>query len=384
MDVFAMSLINSMLRDLEARRSDGAAAAPFQGQVRAVPARPAPTMKFKLAAVAGGVLLLVVAAVASQRLWQAPAPARQAATVPAVAPPAAVAATTAPTVAVTTTQDESATGKPAPVASEPVANTADASQTPATAMAAAASNPATASASASTPTELATSATPAQPTVLAPSVASAPPAKPAKSTRPTEQIALAPQAPGAGSQPVTAPARRLPMQAGAMPQVQPRAEAMPPQPVAASVAVAVPAPTAAMPAAEPLKIVREPAAPALPQPDMAMQLARQQLQDNALREAIDTLQRTLPQAGSRADYHAFLAALLQRDDQHRAAAEHYATALRGAPDNGVWWMGLGISYQALQMATQAQQAYRSAQASRTLSPELAAFVEARLGQLPRP
>jgi MSHA biogenesis protein MshN len=386
MDVFAMSLINSMLRDLEARRSDGAAAAPFQGQVRAVPARPAPTMKFKLAAVAGGVLLLVVAAVASQRLWQAPAPARQAATVPAVAPPAAVAASTAPTVAVavavTTPQDESATGKPAPVASEPVAKTADASETPTTAMAAAASNPATASAS--TPTKLATSDAPAPPTVLAPSVASAPPAKPAKSTRPTEQIALAPQAPGAGSQPVTAPARRLPMQAGAMPQAQPRAEAMPPQPVAASVAVAVPAPTAAMPAAEPLKIVREPAAPALPQPDMAMQLARQQLQDNALREAIDTLQRTLPQAGSRADYHAFLAALLQRDDQHRAAAEHYATALRGAPDNGVWWMGLGISYQALQMATQAQQAYRSAQASRTLSPELAAFVEARLGQLPRP
>lgn len=115
-----------------------------------------------------------------------------------------------------------------------------------------------------------------------------------------------------------------------------------------------------------------------------MQLARQQLQDNALREAIDTLQRALPQASGRADYHAFLAALLQRDDQHRAAAEHYATALRSAPDNGVWWMGLGISYQALQMATQAQQAYRNAQASRTLSPELAAFVEARLGQLQRP
>lgn len=172
------------------------------------------------------------------------------------------------------------------------------------------------------------------------------------------------------------------MQAGAMPQAQPRAEAMPLQPAAASVAVSVPA--SAAPAAEPLKIVREAASPALPQPDTAMQLARQQLQDNALREAIDTLQRALPQAGGRADYHAFLAALLQRDDQHRAAAEHYATALRGAPDNGVWWMGLGISYQALQMAPQAQQAYRSAQASRALSPELAAFVEARLGQLQRP
>ncbi len=141
-----------------------------------------------------------------------------------------------------------------------------------------------------------------------------------------------------------------------------------------------PAVAAASPAAEPLKIVRE----AMPQPDVAMQLARQQLQDNALREAIDTLQRALPQAGGRADYHAFLAALLQRDDQHRPAVEHYATALRSAPDNGVWWMGLGISYQALQMMAQAQQAYRSAQSSRTLGPELTAFVEARLGQLQRP
>ena len=115
-----------------------------------------------------------------------------------------------------------------------------------------------------------------------------------------------------------------------------------------------------------------------------MRLARQQLQDNALHDAILTLQRALPQAADRADFHAFLAALLQRDDRHRAAVEHYTVALRGAPGNGVWWMGLGISCQALQMAAQAQQAYRSAQASGGLSPELAAFVDARLAQLQRP
>ena len=49
-----MSLINSMLRDLEARRSDGAAAAPFQGQVRAVPVKSAAAAKFRVAAAAGG------------------------------------------------------------------------------------------------------------------------------------------------------------------------------------------------------------------------------------------------------------------------------------------------------------------------------------------
>jgi MSHA biogenesis protein MshN len=206
-------------------------------------------------------------------------------------------------------------------------------------------------------------------------------AKPAAQPKTAATPALAEpaiQTTGAGNEPVTRPAKRQAMlPAGAAPQGQQLNEEAPLQPAAA---FASPATAPASPAAEPLKIVRE----AMPQADMAMQLARQQLQDNALREAIDTLQRALPQAGARADYHAFLAALLQRDDQHRPAAEHYATALRSAPDNGVWWMGLGISYQALQMATQAQQAYRSAQASRSLNPELAAFVEARLGQLQRP
>lgn len=382
-----MSLINSMLRDLEARRSDGTAAAPFQGQVRAVPARPAPTMKFKLGAVAGGVVLLAIAAVAGQRLWQAPAPApvqQAAATVSAVGSPAAVPASVAPAVAAPTAaaQKETATGTPAPAGSEAVTKSADATETSGTAMPAAAKTPAPAKLATSVaPAASAATTVPPAPTasvVSAPSVASTTPAEPAKPTEQTEHTALTPRKAGEGSQPVTAPARRLPMQTGAMPQPPARAEATPLQPVAASV------PALATPAAQPLKIVPEHAPPALPQPDMAMQLARQQLQGNALREAIDTLQRALPQAGSRADYHAFLAALLQRDDQHRAAAEHYATALRGAPDNGIWWMGLGISYQALQMAPQAQQAYRSAQASRALSAELAAFVEARLDQLQRP
>lgn len=331
-----MSLINSMLRDLEARRSDGAADTPFQGQVRAVPARPASTMKFRLGVAAGAVVLLAVATVAGQRLRQAQAPAAAAAQAALkaaeAAPPAAVAAPAAPAVQ----QEEMAAAKPNAAVAAPAAEAQGTSGATVRAMPAVASSPA---------------AVPA-------------PASPATSTAP------APQTASAGSQPAAAPAKRQPLPASAAPQSQPRAEEAPLQPALA----------AASAAAEPLKIVRE----AMPQADTAMQLARQQLQDNALRDAIDTLQRALPQAGGRADFHAFLAALLQRDDQHRAAAEHYATALRGAPDNGVWWMGLGISYQALQMAPQAQQAYRSAQASRGLSPELAAFVEARLLQLQRP
>jgi MSHA biogenesis protein MshN len=357
-----MSLINSMLRDLEARRSDGTAAAPFQGQVRAVPARPAPTMKFKLGAVAGGAVLLAVAAVGGQRLWQAPAaPAAVAAPAPPVAPQQQVPAAQ---------QEAVAAVKPAAAVNAPAARAQEASEATGKVIPAVASRPAAmpAPASPAAPTASAITATAATATAVA---ASAKPAAQPTTAATPASAEPAVQTTSAGNEPGARPAKRQAMlPAGAAPQAQQRNEEAPLQPAAALVS----------PAAEPLKIVRE----AMPQADMAMQLARQQLQDNALREAIDTLQRALPQAGARADYHAFLAALLQRDDQHRSAAEHYATALRSAPDNGVWGMGLGISYQALQMSTQAQQAYRSAQASRSLNPELAAFVEARLGQLQRP
>lgn len=119
------------------------------------------------------------------------------------------------------------------------------------------------------------------------------------------------------------------------------------------------------------------------QPGLAMILARLQIEKGELRAAIETLERTLPYAAERAEYHAFLAALLQRDERHKQAAERYLLALQRAPQNGVWWMGLGISLQAEQRTNEAQEAFRRAKATNSLSPELLAFVEARLNQLQR-
>jgi MSHA biogenesis protein MshN len=118
------------------------------------------------------------------------------------------------------------------------------------------------------------------------------------------------------------------------------------------------------------------------QPAMAMMLARLQLEKTGPSgPAIDTLTRSLPSAAGNADYLAFLAALLQRGQRYADSSAYYRQALRLAPQNGVWWMGLGISLQADGKAAEAGEAYARARASGNLTPELQAFVDRKLQQL---
>jgi MSHA biogenesis protein MshN len=117
------------------------------------------------------------------------------------------------------------------------------------------------------------------------------------------------------------------------------------------------------------------------QPSLAMLLARLQIERGG--SGIDTLTRTLPYAGNNADYHAFLAGALQREQRHREAAEQYQAALRAMPANGVWWMGLGMSLQAEKRNAEALEAFQRARGSGALSAELQAFVERRLQMLAR-
>ena len=115
------------------------------------------------------------------------------------------------------------------------------------------------------------------------------------------------------------------------------------------------------------------------QPSLAMLLARMQIERGT--SGVATLLRTLPSANGNADYHAFLAGALQREQRHKEAVVQYVAALRGAPDNGVWLMGLGISLQAEKRNGEALDAFQRAKASGVLTAPLMSFVERKIQQL---
>jgi MSHA biogenesis protein MshN len=113
----------------------------------------------------------------------------------------------------------------------------------------------------------------------------------------------------------------------------------------------------------------------------AMLLARLQVERKALPQALQTLEKSLPYAGQQADYHAFIAALLQRQDRHAEAISQYQAALQLSPNSGVWLMGMAISLQALKRDEEARVSYKRAIETHSLSTALQSFVEQRLADL---
>jgi len=113
----------------------------------------------------------------------------------------------------------------------------------------------------------------------------------------------------------------------------------------------------------------------------AMLLARIMVESNDIPTALLVLQRHAAPPDRNPDFHAFAGALYQRLDRHKEAIEQYQAALRLAPSAGVWWLGLGISLQAVGRPKDAQEAFTRAKSAGNLAPDLLGFVDQRLRQL---
>lgn len=110
----------------------------------------------------------------------------------------------------------------------------------------------------------------------------------------------------------------------------------------------------------------------------AMSLARLQLEQGDFAAADKTLARSQAFAEANPDYAGFQGHLKSRLGAHRQAAAHYLRATRLAPNEGRWWLGLGLALEADGRSGEAKDALKRGLATGTLSPELVAVAEQHL------
>jgi MSHA biogenesis protein MshN len=117
------------------------------------------------------------------------------------------------------------------------------------------------------------------------------------------------------------------------------------------------------------------AAPA--SPALAQLLARLYVQDGQDAAALALLESARASATKDADYLALLAAVYQRSARHADAIKAYGDALSLRPREGRWWLGLGVSQEAVNDFTAAADAYQKAITTGTLDPKLLAYAQQR-------
>ena len=114
------------------------------------------------------------------------------------------------------------------------------------------------------------------------------------------------------------------------------------------------------------------------QSNWAMILARLQFEQGDTPAAIDTLTRHMAHAQDNADYHGLFAYFLQKQQRPAEAAEHFRKALNLRPTEGRWWFGLGLALESAHRAGEAREAYQRARDTGNLSADMTAVIEQKL------
>jgi MSHA biogenesis protein MshN len=112
--------------------------------------------------------------------------------------------------------------------------------------------------------------------------------------------------------------------------------------------------------------------------DWAMAAARIQVERGRITDAWEMLQQHQTSAEKNADYQGFAAVLLQHLKKPHEAAQYYQAALRLKPQEARWWYALGSVLEADGQAAEAREAYQRAQIIGGLPASMAQALESKL------
>ncbi|MFB2865410.1 tetratricopeptide repeat protein [Aeromonas sp. MdU4] len=117
------------------------------------------------------------------------------------------------------------------------------------------------------------------------------------------------------------------------------------------------------------------------QADFRLLLARLAISEGQQQQALGWLSGYQPDLASNMDYYATWAGLTQELGQNADAANLYVKLLRQQPDQGRWWLGLGVAEDGQGHSQRALDAYRNALLHGNLGEASTSWLEQRIGQL---
>lgn len=117
------------------------------------------------------------------------------------------------------------------------------------------------------------------------------------------------------------------------------------------------------------------------QADLRLLLARVAIAGGERQKALDWLTGYRPELATSLDYYATWAGLAQELGQSGQASELYVRLLRQQPDQGRWWLGLGVAEDGQGHRQRALDAYRNAQLHGELGEASTQWLERRIAQL---